>query len=100
MGSLTDLARHWTRQTEKGKGLRIEAGDLDVLNAIGVGQLILTKAAEAQREACNLRILSSTPAANTGSPMIESETESFDPVSPDRLVRPRRGTSPQPLDGH
>lgn len=79
MASLSDLARHWSRQTEKGKGIRIEAEAMDVLNAIGVGELILAKAAEAQREACNLRILGSTPAANTGSRTIDGETEASGP---------------------
>ena len=75
MTNIADLARHWTRQTEKGKGIRIEASALDVLNAIGVGELILSKAAEAQRNACHQRIKGSTPAANTASPTIDEETE-------------------------
>ena len=81
MASLSDLARHWSRQTEKGRGIRIEAEALDVLNAIGVGELIQLRAAEAQRVACNQRIQSSTPEANTGSPGIDAETEAFVPRS-------------------
>ncbi|WP_174285508.1 hypothetical protein [Sphingomonas bacterium] len=61
MGNIVDLARHWSRQSDKGKGIRIEADALDVLNAIGVGELILTKAAEQQREACSQRLTISTP---------------------------------------
>jgi hypothetical protein len=81
MTSLGDIARHWSRQTEKGKGIRFEADAMDVLNAIGVGELITMKAAEAQREACRTRMRGSTPAANTDSPTIASETEAFVPRS-------------------
>ncbi len=79
MASIADLARHWTRQTDKGTGIRIEAEAMDVLNAIGVGELIMMKAAETQRDACNQRIKSSTRAANTDSPMTESEMEASEP---------------------
>lgn len=40
MGEITDIARHWSRQTDRGKGIRLEAEMLDLLNAIGVGELI------------------------------------------------------------
>lgn len=90
MTSISDLARHWTRQTEKGKGIRIEAAALDVLNAIGVGELILTKAAEAQREACNSRIKTSTRVANIASPM----TDELTAPSGVRISR-SSGTTPQ-----
>ncbi|QEH81032.1 hypothetical protein EIK56_24240 [Sphingomonas sp. C8-2] len=79
MTSLGDLARHWSRQTEKGKGIRIEADALDVLNAIGVGELIQMKAAEAQREACKTRMKGSTSEGATGSAMIERPMEAFVP---------------------
>ena len=52
MDGLSDIARHWARQTDKGRGLRLEAHDLNLLNAIGVGELILAKAAEQQRKQC------------------------------------------------
>jgi hypothetical protein len=81
MASLSDLARHWSRQTEKGKGIRIAAAEMDVLNAIGVGELILLKVAEEQRQACNQRIQGFTPAADTGSSTTESRTEAFEPHS-------------------
>lgn len=48
-GELADIARHSARQAQKGKGIRFEARAMDLLNAIGVGELILAKAAEAQR---------------------------------------------------
>lgn len=50
MASLTDLARHWSRQTDKGKGIRIEADALDVLNAHGVGEMLQKLAAEEQTD--------------------------------------------------
>jgi hypothetical protein len=37
---LPPTAQHWFRQTDKGKGIRLDAGQVDLLNAIGVGQLI------------------------------------------------------------
>lgn len=58
MDDLSRIARHWSRQTEKGKGLRLEAAQIDLLNAIGVGELIQKEAAEYQRRqaASRLRI--------------------------------------------
>jgi hypothetical protein len=90
MTNITDLARHWTRQSDKGKGIRIEADALDVLNAIGVGELIMAKAAEHQREKCSSRIQSSTRAANTASPMTADGT-----VLSDRPSSRSSGTTSQ-----
>lgn len=81
MAGLSDLARHWSRQTEKGKGIRIAAAEMDILNAIGVGELILLKVAEEQRQACNQRIQGSTPAASTDLSTTENKTEAFEPRS-------------------
>jgi len=63
--SISDLARHWSRKSEAGKGLRIEAGDLDQLNAIGMGELLQAAAAEEQRKICERRINPSTRGENT-----------------------------------
>ena len=81
MSSLSDVARHWSRATENGKGIGLKADVLDALNAIGVGELIQMKAAEEQREACAARIRNSTVGANTGSHGISSGTEASDPPS-------------------
>ncbi|WP_158014139.1 hypothetical protein [Sphingomonas sanxanigenens] len=75
MATLIDLARHWARQTQKGKGIRIEGADLDLLNAIGVGEMIQVKAAEEQRELCGQRLMNSTAGGNTGSPTIDGGTD-------------------------
>ena len=53
---LARLTRNWMRQTQLGKGLRLNAEYLDLLNAIGVGELITAKAAEVQRRECQVRI--------------------------------------------
>jgi hypothetical protein len=78
MNSISDLSRHWQRQTEKGKGMRIEAGALDLLNARGIGKIILQMAAEEQMEKCSNRIKNSTPAANTDSRTTGSSTDRLD----------------------
>lgn len=49
MTTVVDVARHWARQSAKGKGIRLEAASVDLLNTIGVGDLISAKAAELQR---------------------------------------------------
>jgi hypothetical protein len=53
---LARLTRNWMRQTQLGKGLRLDAENLDLLNAIGVGELIAAKAAEFQRRECQVRV--------------------------------------------
>lgn len=40
MTDLPEIARHWSRQTDKAKGIRLDAAAMDMLNAIGVGELI------------------------------------------------------------
>lgn len=53
---LSHLARHWMRQAELDRGIRIEAGDLALLNAIGIGELLASAAAAAQREAAQAKM--------------------------------------------
>jgi hypothetical protein len=53
---LARLTRNWMRQTQLGKGLRLDAEYLDLLNAIGIGELIAAKAAEVQRRECQVRV--------------------------------------------
>lgn len=64
MSDLPRLARHWMNQTCKGKGLRLEAADLDLLNGIGVGEMIASRAAELQRDQCLKRTARSIPVAS------------------------------------
>jgi hypothetical protein len=91
MNSLTDLARHWLRQTELGRGLRLEADQLDLLNAIGVGDIIAAEAAKHLREQCQKRTLRSIRGGNTASNGIEGETGHSEAHS-----SRSSGTMPQP----
>jgi hypothetical protein len=56
MKTLPDIARHWARQSASGKGIRLEAADLDRLNAIGIGEFIVKAAAEEQRKLAEQRL--------------------------------------------
>ena len=48
--SLPILARKWSKATERGKGIRLAAHELDLLNAAGVGELLMGAAASEQRK--------------------------------------------------
>lgn len=93
MSALPEIASHWFRQTDKGKGVRLDAGQMDLLNAIGVGQLIAEAMASYQREQCQKRTMrsQSMPAADTGSYGTEEEMERFEP----RTSRSYGMTTPQ-----
>ena len=75
MSALANLARHSINQTAKGKGLRLDSQDLDLLNAIGVGELIANSAAQAQRDQCLKRTTRSTAAGDTASNGTASVTD-------------------------
>jgi hypothetical protein len=66
VSNLADLARRWSRQTEIDKGIRLDSGDMDLLNALGVGKLILTAVAERQQQQCLKRTLTSIQGGDTG----------------------------------
>lgn len=51
----TSIARHWSNQTDKGKGIRFEADALNLLNAVGLGERAQNIAAELQRTLCQER---------------------------------------------
>ncbi len=53
---LAGIFRHWSRKSEMGKGIRLSPAELDILNAIGAGELIARAAAEAQREKAAKRL--------------------------------------------
>jgi hypothetical protein len=74
MTDLAVLARHWMRQTETDRGIRLDASDLALLNAIGVGQLILDETGRMQREQCLRRTIAPTSVANTGLVGMSDET--------------------------
>lgn len=46
---LAQLASKWSRAIDRGKGIRLSAHEMDLLNAIGVGELIMSAAAAEQR---------------------------------------------------
>ncbi|GGD34598.1 hypothetical protein [Croceicoccus pelagius] len=71
--SLGEIARKWSKNSEKGKGLRLDAEALDQLNEIGVGELIQAEAAKQQRLECGKRRNPSTSGESTGSSMTENE---------------------------
>lgn len=48
--SLPAIARKWSKASERGKGVRISAEDLDELNAIGVNELLQAAAATQLKE--------------------------------------------------
>jgi hypothetical protein len=40
MSDLSALSRRWMRQAELGRGIRLSADEHDLLNAIGIGELL------------------------------------------------------------
>jgi hypothetical protein len=98
---LPDIARHWSRQTDKGKGIRLEAGQMDLLNAIGVGELILKAAAEYQRNQCQQRAarsrsISGDPSASSQGQdgIMKSSGTIPPPDANEQLQRARRKPKP------
>lgn len=91
MTNLADLARHWINQTGKGKGVRLSSEELDLLNAIGVGEIIAGKAAEHQRAQCLQRTTRSIPVDHTASNGTSDAMEVSEPHSSRSF-----GMTPQP----
>lgn len=81
MTDLTDLARHWLNQTAKGKGLRLDSDQLDLLNSLGIGEIIAAEAAKTLRAQCRTRTLRSIPGGNTASNGIVEGMEASEPPS-------------------
>lgn len=50
MGSVVALSRRWTNAGIKGKGIRLADHELDLLNAIGAGEMLMSAAAEGQKK--------------------------------------------------
>jgi hypothetical protein len=46
---LHQTAKHWFAQTELGKGIRLDAAQLDLLNSLGVGKVIADALADQDR---------------------------------------------------
>lgn len=67
MDDLTGLARQWSKQTAAGRGIRLSAAQVDLLNALGAGELIAREAAKAQRELSERRRDLARPSAGDNS---------------------------------
>jgi hypothetical protein len=69
MATIADIARKWSKKTDMGRGLVLDADDLDILNAMGIGKQIAEAAAEFQRDQCQKRVArnQSIPGESSGS---------------------------------
>ncbi|OQW75377.1 MAG: hypothetical protein BVN32_11080 [Proteobacteria bacterium ST_bin14] len=84
---IADLARRWSRAIARGRGIRIEAADLDLLTDIGVNDIIQAAAAQKLKELAKWRAdqrsAGSTDAATTGLTGTGCQMEISDPrISP------------------
>ena len=77
MPDIIKLNSKWTMKCQAQRGIRFEAGDCDLLNAIGFGEFLAREAAKHQRETCLARLNSSTPAAAIGLTGTEDEMEDY-----------------------
>ena len=73
---LPSTATHWFRQTEKRKGIRLDADQMDLLNAIGVGGVIAEALADYQRTQCQQRAARSRSINGDNSGSIQGEPDS------------------------
>ncbi|MGA1800164.1 AlpA family transcriptional regulator [Sphingomonas sp. 4RDLI-65] len=48
--SIVDLSRRWTSAGVKGKGIRLEGHEIDLLNAVGLGDILMSAAAVEQKK--------------------------------------------------
>lgn len=48
--SIVNLSRRWTSAGVKGKGIRLEGHELDLLNAVGLGDILMSAAAVEQKK--------------------------------------------------
>lgn len=76
MMALPELARKFNRAAERGRGISLSAGDLDLLFSIGVNDLVQSESSKLLRDQCRKRLMkTSIPAGNTVSHGIESVME-------------------------
>jgi hypothetical protein len=91
---LPDLARRWSRAIGRGRGIRVEANELDLLTDIGGNDIIQPAAAEKLKERAKWRAdqrsAGSTSAATTGSTGTGGPTVVFAPPPPRHLLVRRR----------
>ena len=74
ISELSQLAVVWMKKSDGGKGLRLTPAQLDLLNAIGVGELIASAAAKAVTEKCQSKRSLSIKEENTSSYRIDDAT--------------------------
>jgi hypothetical protein len=55
IAGIIDLARKWSRAIERGKGIRLEADQMDMLTAIGANDVLQAAAAELLKEQARCR---------------------------------------------
>ena len=77
--SIVKLAGKMTRAAERGKGVRVESADLDLLGSLGLFDIINRAVADYLKEQtqCRDALRRSTKEGNTGSPMTNAQTEPF-----------------------
>lgn len=84
--SLPALARQWSTAIERGKGVRLNAADLELLTLVGVYDLLQAAAAQYLKETTLCRKTGDqspyTSGENTGSTGTARETEPSAPGSP------------------
>jgi len=79
MSDLSALLRHWLRQTELGRGVRLSSDELDLLNSIGVAELLAVKTTEALRNRCQQKTSRSIPVGDTGLNTTVEPMDHFEP---------------------
>ena len=77
--SIVKLAGKMTRAAERGKGLRIESPDLDLLGSLGLFDIINRAVADYLKEQtqCRDALRRFTKEGNTGLPPMNGQTEPF-----------------------
>lgn len=81
--SIVKLAGKMTRAAERGKGVRVESADLDLLGSLGLFDIINRAVADYLKEQTQCRDARrrSTSAGNTGSHTTSGQTEPFGPLT-------------------
>ena len=81
MTDLSDLARRFNRAAELGRGIRLEAADVDILFAIGANDVLQQAASRQLRDECERRsakVRSEPPAAPAVLSSDEDASEAFE----------------------
>ena len=76
---ISELMRHWMRQSELGRGIRLEASDLDLLNSIGFAEQLAFEAAKAAKVKAHERMKAR---ADVSKPVVGTTSFSYQNVDP------------------